>query len=153
MQPGKAKVGSQGVEIKLRGHHLFCTMVSDAEADDIYNPRFGENMRTYQRRMKADPEQVIKIVATVCDTCAFCPSLNVRDNKCLLYDYRPGANQIDLDILRPLGLEIGMELTVSELRKRIISTFTSLPSMCYVDCPFREILHCHEGLEQLRSEE
>jgi len=126
-------------------------MVADLEADDVYNPHFAENMRAHQRRMKADPSQVIEIVATAGDTCAFCPSLNVADNKCLLYDYRPGANQIDLNILQPFGLEIGMEITVSELRERIRNTFTSLPSMCYLECPFGEVLHCHEGLQQLQE--
>ncbi len=152
MERTKVEMESRQARINLRGHHLFCTMVCNAEADDIYNPRFGKNMRAYQRRMKTDPSQVIKIVATAGDTCAFCPSLNTADNKCLLYDYVPGANQIDVNILQPLGLEVGMEITVSELRKRIRNAFSSLPSMCYVDCPFREVLHCQEGLERLRSE-
>lgn len=152
MQTEKAKPEDQKEEIKLRGHHLFCSMVSDAESGEIYNPRFMENMRYYQRRLRSNPDQVIKIVPTACDTCAFCPSLNVKDHKCFLYDYSPGANQIDLNILGPLGLKIGMELTASELRERIKKTFTSLPEMCYVDCPFQEILHCREGLRRLQQD-
>ena len=126
-------------------------MVADLEADDVYDPRFAENMGAHQRRMKADPSQVIAIAATAGDTCAFCPSLNVADNKCLLYDYRPGANWSDLYILQPLGLQIGMEITVSQLRERIGNTFTSLPSMCYLECPFGEVSHSHEGLQQLQE--
>ena len=140
-------------KIRLRGHHLFCTMVSNTDRADVYNARSGENSRYYVNRMKADPGQVITIVATGCDTCAFCPSLNEGDNKCILYDYTPGANRIDIDILNPLGLEVGMEITVSELRERIKSSFESLPSMCYVDCPFGGVLQCSEGLQLLRRGE
>ncbi|MBM3141496.1 MAG: DUF1284 domain-containing protein [Chloroflexi bacterium] len=138
--------------IRLRGHHLFCMVVANAEAGDIYNPRFAANARAYHRRIKANPNQVIKVVASAGDTCAFCPSLNVAENKCRLYDYGLEANQIDLDILQPLGFEIDMKITVSELRNRIRSVFTSLPAMCYLDCPFGEVLHCDEGFHRLQKE-
>jgi hypothetical protein len=42
---------------------------------------------------------IIELVTYCGNTCVFCPSRNEMDNKCLLYDYIPGGNQIDLEIL------------------------------------------------------
>ncbi len=143
-------MNSRPDKIHLRGHHLFCVSVSNLEGDPIYNPEFCANQRKFQERMRKNPFQAIEVVPNCGDTCLFCPSRSEKDNKCVLYDYAPGANQIDLNMLRDLGLQIGDELTFSELNQRIKKRFgTSLPEMCFTECGFAELLRCAEGLEKL----
>ena len=138
--------------ISLRGHHLFCMNVADMTGDPIYNPKFCQNARSYQERL-SNPNQLVKIVPHCGDTCRYCPSWNEADNKCFLYDYQPGANQIDLTVLRKLGLNIGDEITAGELQRRIRDTYgNNLPTMCFTQCGFEDLLHCQQGLNKLQVE-
>ena len=136
-------------KVRLRGHHLFCANVMKMDGDPIYGPRFCANFREYQRMM-ADSSQVIEVVKNAGDTCRYCPSWNEVDNKCLLYDYRPGANRIDLDMLQALNLNFGDEITSGELKKRIKERFgTTLPPMCSLACGFEDLCDCSQGLSKL----
>ena len=142
-------MNTEKTKVRLRGHHLFCIPVINVDSDPIYNPRFCANCRQYQQ-MLADSSQVIEIVSACGDTCRYCPSLNEMDNKCKLYDYQPNANQIDVDMLEALALNIGDEITSSELKRRIKERFgTTLPPMCSWACPFESVCHCSEGLRKL----
>ena len=138
--------------IELRGHHLFCSNIIDLKEDLIYNPKFCENFRKYQEKMSTQPDLTIRIVETCGDTCLYCPSWIEKDHKCMLYDYTPGGNWIDLHILEALGWNIGDERTVRELRHRISEAFLNLPEMCYIACPFQDLLKCVQGLERLKQE-
>lgn len=136
--------------IRMRGHHLFCTTVNNHEGDPVYNPEFCANMRKYQEMMRSSPNQAIQIMPCCGDTCLHCPSRNERDDKCMLYDYYPGGNAIDLKVLQKLGLKIGDQTTSGELRKRVKAAYgTELPEMCFAECGFAPLLKCAEGLRNL----
>lgn len=139
--------------IRLRGHHLFCMNIADFTGDPIYNSKFCRNARNYQERLRNNPDQLVGIVPHCGDTCRCCPSWNEADDKCFLYDYHSGANQIDLKVLQSLGLSIGNEITISELRRGIKDAYgNKLPDMCFTECGFMDLLHCQEGLDKLQTE-
>jgi len=142
-------MSTEKAKVRLRGHHLFCSNVMNLDDDPIYNPHFCANMRQYQQ-MLTNPSQVIEVVGTCGDTCRYCPSWNEKDDKCQLYDYQLNANRIDIDMLEALNLNVGDEITSSELRKRIKERFgTALPPMCSWACPFESVCHCGEELQKL----
>ncbi len=139
--------------IRLRGHHLFCMNVIDLTGDPIYNPRFCENARTYQEELKTNKNCQVEIVAHCGGTCRYCPSWNQTDDKCVLYDYEPGANLIDLRVLRALGLGVGDQTTAGELRRRIKDAYgNDLPDMCFTECGLMSLLCCQEGLDKLHTD-
>lgn len=142
-----------GVEkqaIRLRGHHLFCTTINNHEGDPVYNPQFCANMRHYQGMMRRNPNQLIRIVPTCGDTCLHCPSRSEKDNKCVLYDYYPDSNEIDMKVLSRLGLKVGDTILSGELRKKVKLAYGSeLPEMCFTECGFATKLGCAEGLRSL----
>jgi len=139
--------------IRLRGHHLLCMNITDMTGDPIYNPTFCQNARNYQERLRNSPNQPVEVVPYCGDTCRYCPTWDETDDKCLLYDYQPGANQIDLAVLQGLRLSIGDKMTAGELRRRIRDVHgNKLPTTCLTYCGAMDFLHCQQGLDKLQAE-
>jgi hypothetical protein len=128
----------------MRGHHLFCITVMQNWT--LWGPKFWENIKIYKKMME-DPNLIIGIVPHCCDTCAFCP--NNTGELCRLYDFVPGGNTIDLEILNQLGLSIGDEITVGDLKRLIKENFPEMPSICFWGCGVTDS-GCIEGLEELK---
>ncbi len=130
--------------ISMRGHHLFCITVMKNWT--LWGPKFWENILKYKQMME-NPDLTIKIVPHCCDTCAFCPQM--IEDLCQLYDFRPGGNRIDLEILNQLDLRIGDEITVGDLKRRIQENFAQMPSICVWGCGVTDS-GCAEGFEELK---
>lgn len=133
--------------IRMRGHHLFCIIMMQNWT--LWGPKFWENILEYKKRLE-NPDLVIEIVPHCCDTCAFCP--RNLGGKCELYDFREGANMIDLDVLNRLGLKVGDEITAGELMHLIKERYTEMPSMCVWGCGVTDS-DCTEGLEKIKNME
>ena len=134
-------------KITMRGHHLFCITVMKNWT--LWGPKFWKNIKKYKQLME-NPDLIIEIVPHCCDTCAFCPK-QVGD-MCQLYDFIPGGNRIDLEILNQLGLRIGDEITAANLKRLIKENFTEMPSICDWGCGVTDS-GCREGLEELKRME
>jgi len=142
-------MSKEKAKARLRGHHLFCVNVMNVEGDPVHVPRWCANLREHQQRLN-DPSQVITVVSFCGDTCRYCNFINQGDNKCELFDYQPGANQIDLVILEALQLSVGDEITSGELKKLIKKKIGAiLPPICGKYCDFESLCHCSEGLRKL----
>jgi hypothetical protein len=132
-------------KIRMRGHHLFCITVMQNWT--LWGPMFWENVEIYKQMME-DPNLIIEIVPHCCDTCAFCPQK--IGEMCKLYDFIPGGNRIDLEILNQLGLSIGDEITVRDLKRRIKENFPQMPTICIWGCGVNDS-GCAEGFEALKD--
>lgn len=132
-------------KIRMRGHHLFCITVMKNWT--LWGAKFWESTKKY-KTMLEDPDLVIEIVPTCCDTCAFCPCR--MGDKCELYDFAPGANRIDFEILNQLELKIGDQITAGELKDQIREKFPQMPSICIWGCGVTDS-GCAEGLEELKK--
>lgn len=130
-------------KISMRGHHLFCITVMKSWT--LWGPSFWENVKKYKQMME-DPDLIIEIVPHCCDTCVFCPQ-KIED-MCQLYDFIPDGNRIDLEILNQLGLNIGDEITVKNLKRRIKENFSQMPSICTWGCGVTDS-GCEQGFEEL----
>lgn len=134
-------------KIRMRGHHLFCiTMMQNWT---LWGPRFWESTVQYKEKMANNPDLVIEIVPACGDTCDYCPRND--EGKCEIYDFRPGGNSIDLEILHQLGLKIGGQVTSGELMRLIKEKFNSMPSICVWGCGVTDS-RCEEGLQKLKSQ-
>ena len=97
--------------------------------------------------MMEDPDLIIEIVPHCCDTCAYCPQ-KIED-LCQLYDFRPGGNRIDLEILNQLDFRIGDEISAGSLKRRIQENFSQMPSICIWGCGVTDS-GCAEGFNELK---
>ena len=104
----------------------------------------------WSKKRLENPNLIIEIVPYCCDTCAFCPC-NI-EGRCELYDFREGANRIDLEVLNRLGLKVGDEITSGELMRLIKEKYLAMPSMCVWGCGVTDS-GCPEGLEKIKSME
>lgn len=134
-------------KLRLRGHHLFCMNVAQFDRYVVYNRDFSANAQRAGELMRRNPETKIEVVAGACDTCQYCPYLVGGEGRCQLYDYIEGADEIDRRMLDQLGLKVGQVITAAELRGLIAARFSELPTMCFLECPFRDVLGCSEGLK------
>jgi len=132
--------------MKLRAHHLLCFHGFSGHG---YDERFVENMRMMKERFLANPEMVIRIVASPDEICMACP--NLGENGCFKNgdpDEELKTREMDCSIMETTGIKEGDVRTVREAFDSVEKTIdaNALERICKT-CEWLQVGHCRERIE------
>ncbi|UKS25296.1 DUF1284 domain-containing protein [Paenibacillus sp. HWE-109] len=96
--------------IGLRGHHLLCLLGYRGMG---YSKQFCENMTDVYETLRQQPETIIRVVLGPDDLCAAYPTDEVSHCE------NQTVYSRDAEIIEKLGLQVGMELSWSDICVRV----------------------------------
>lgn len=119
--------GKQVVQaITLRGHHLLCLQTFTGRG---YDSSFVANMNQLVRRLEADPEQEIRLVATGDSICACCPFHTAAGCHFGGVPAEPRISRKDRLVLRLVGLAPGAVTSFRQANEGIAGLLHQNPQL------------------------
>ena len=135
--------------IKLRGHHLLCSIGFRGKG---YSSEFVRNMAQVVGVMRSNHNVRIEVGWRHDEICASCPSLgpNGCSKKGAVSEFRVGYH--DMMVIKRLGIKNGETVVWSDVMERIKQNVRpeDLSTLCR-GCQWLPLGYCEEGLRQLRA--
>ena len=139
-------MGEVAPPLKIRAHHLLCLLGFRGLG---YSQEFIVKMGKLAKELRTDATFPITVVAECDIICASCP--HNKDNKCLRKaDSESKVKTRDLEVLRRLGFEAGMQMPAGKAWTRIRERLTleNVAEICR-GCEWLELGYCAESLKRL----